>query len=387
MKKLILTVFACLIFSSMAIAQGTTETNTSTNTDTTAIKTKKKRVIFRATKEQVTQVQTMLNEKGTYSGEADGKFNKDFREAIKIFQGENGLKKTGTLNRATLEKMEIELTDKQKENPVNPNSFAGADNDKEKKPRKKSFRPTKSQITEVQTKLKAEGKFQGEVDGKYSDEFRDVLKTYQEENELDKTGKLDEATLVKMDIELTDKQKGIETAETSDKPKRKTFRVNKDQITEAQTKLKDAELFEGDVDGKYSKELRAAIREYQTANGLKRKGSLNRATLEKMGIELTESQMEIPVKPDDFATAKTDDGTEKPKRKIFRATKDQVMSVQAMLKEKGLYEGEETGKLNPATRSAIREWQSQNGVKKTGTLNKETLEAMKIELTEKQAEM
>ena len=60
------------------------------------------------------------------------------------------------------------------------------------------------------------------------------------------------------------------------------------------------------------------------------------------------------------------------------------MEVQKMLKEKKLYNGEETGKLNPSTRAAIREWQSQNNVKKTGTLNKMTLEAMKIKLTDKQ---
>jgi peptidoglycan hydrolase-like protein with peptidoglycan-binding domain len=57
-----------------------------------------------------------------------------------------------------------------------------------------------------------------------------------------------------------------------------------------------------------------------------------------------------------------------------------------MLKKKGMYAGEETGKLNPETRAAIGEWQTQNSVKKTGTLNKETLEAMKIELTDRQME-
>ncbi len=379
MKKLIFIIFACLIFTATSFAQGTNDPTTNGETIT---ESKKKRVIFRATKEQIIQVQTMLKEKDSYKGDADGKFNKDFRGAIKGFQGENGLKKTGTLNRATLEKMGIELTEKQKTIPVNPNSYASADNKKEKKPRKKSFRPTKTQIKEAQTKLKEANKFEGEVTGKYSKDFRAVLKTYQEENGLDKTGKLDEATLAKMEIELTDKQKGIETGDSS-KPKRRSFRVNKDQITQAQKLLKEKGLFVGEETGKYSKEFRSAIKDFQSGNGLKRKGSLNRATLEKMGIELTDSQKEIPVNPNDIATPKTV-SADKPKRKIFRATKDQIMKVQTMLKEKGLYNGDKTGKLNPATRSAIREWQAQNNVKKTGTLNKVTLEAMGIELTDKQ---
>lgn len=257
-----------------------------------------------------------------------------------------------------------------------------------KKPRKKAFRPTKSQITEVQTKLKSSGKYTGDADGKYNDDFRASLKAYQEENALEKSGNLDEATLVKMGIALTDSQKGIESSGDS-KPTRKSFRPTKEQITEAQTKLKTAGLYNGEADGRYNKDLRTAIRNYQTANGLKRKGSLNRATLEKMEIELSESQMEMPVNPSDMASEKSDntDKTDKPKRTIFRATKEQIMEVQKMLKEKGLYKGEETGKLDPATRSAIREWQAQNNINKTGTLNKETLEAMKIELTDKQKEM
>jgi len=380
MKKLLLLVFATMIFGVFVNAQGTTDVETKTTT------VKKKRgPVFRATKEQISQVQTMLTEKGTYKGEITGKFNADFRKAIKVFQVGNELRKTGTLNRATLEKMGVELTDKQKTFTVNPASFDTSKNDepdKPKKERKRSFRPTKKQIIAAQTKLKDDGKFSGEISGKYSKEFRASLKEIQAANDLKKTGKLDEPTLGYLQIDLTKKQMG---ESSSDKPKRRSFRVNKDQITQAQTMLKDKGAFNGEATGKYSKEFRTAIKGYQAENGLKKKGSLNRATLEKMGIELTDSQKEIPVNPKDFA--KVDDGSPKPKRTIFRANKDQIMKVQAMLREKGLYDGKDTGKLSPATRSAIREWQDQNSVKKTGTLNKVTLEAMGVELTDKQKGM
>lgn len=385
MKKIILAAFACLIFTFGISAQTSSDKNL--NNDTKAVKeAKPKRVIFRATNEQVMQVQTMLKEKNKYTGEVDGKFSKDFRDAIKVFQGENDLSKTGTLNRATLEKMGVQLNEKQLEMPVNPNSFAGADNeddvDKERKP---SIRPAKSQITEAQTKLKAKGMYAGEADGTYNNDFRASIKAFQEANNLAKTGKLDAETLAKMEIELTDRQKGIETSGSS-KSTRTSFRPGKEQIEAAQTKLKAAGLYNGDADGKYSNDLRAAIRNFQSANGLKRSGSLNRATLEKMEIELTESQMAIPVNPNDVGMEKTVDPN-KPKRIIFRATEEQITEVQKKLKGMGLYDGEETGKLNPETRTAIREWQAKNNVKKTGTLNKETLEAMKIELTDKQMEM
>ncbi len=400
MKKIILTIVACLAFT-FAVSAQTTSQDSLDNDKLPAKDAKPKRVIFRATSEQIIQIQDMLKKKGTFKGESDGRFTKDFRDAVKIYQGENDLTKTGTLNRATLEKMGVELTDKQKAYPVNPNSFAGAGDDDEDdaktdepKTSKKAFRPTKAQIAEAQTMLKADKKYTGDTDGRYNDDFRDAVKTYQEANGLDKNGKLDEATLGKMGIALTDSQKGIETASAtmkSDKPRRVSFRVNKEQISEAQTKLKSAKLFSSEVDGKYSKDLRDAIKEFQSANGLSRTGSLNRVTLEKMSIVLTESQMEIPVNSNDIATeksekAKTSDNSDKPKRRIFRASADQIMQVQAKLKELGMYAGEETGKLNPATRTAIREWQSKNNINKTGTLNKETLEAMKVELTDTQKE-
>ncbi len=249
--------------------------------------------------------------------------------------------------------------------------------------RKKTFRPTKTQITEAQGKLKTAGTYAGAADGKYNNDFRAALKKYQEENGLPTSGNLDEATLVKMGIALTDSQKGI--AETSDaKPKRAVFRVNKDQIIQAQRMLKTKGSYTGDESGKYNDDLRAAIKEFQGNNGLKKSGSLNRATLEKMNISLTEAQTAIPVNPNDLANST---GETKKRGAVFRATAEQITMVQQKLKSANLYSGVEDGKFNDDFRASIKVWQKQNGVKETGTLNKETLEKMGIELTDRQKEM
>lgn len=180
-------------------------------------------------------------------------------------------------------------------------------------------------------------------------------------------------------------------AASSDTPKRApAFRVNADQIKEAQTKLRAANLFAGEVTGKYSDDMRASIRSYQKANSLRSTGSLNRATLEKMGIALTDAQKEIPVreadilKPKAEKSAATAPADGKPKRVIFRATKDQIKEAQAKMKTGNMYAGEETGKLDDATRDGIKKFQEANSIKVTGTLNRATLEKMGITLTEKQ---
>jgi peptidoglycan hydrolase-like protein with peptidoglycan-binding domain len=72
---------------------------------------------------------------------------------------------------------------------------------------------------------------------------------------------------------------------------------------------------------------------------------------------------------------------------VFRATKDQIKEAQAILKQRGFYAGEQTGKLDPDTREGLKKYQAAEGIKVTGTLNKITLEKMKITLTDKQKAM
>ena len=168
---------------------------------------------------------------------------------------------------------------------------------------------------------------------------------------------------------------------TETKPKRQIFRANKEQITAVQKMLKVEET------GKLDTTTRAAIKKYQPENGLKATGTLNRATLEKMGVDLTDKQKEIPASPSSFATAETKSGdSTKPKRVIFRASKEQIMEAQKMLKTNNFYTGEETGKLDDATRGGLKKYQTANGLTATGTLNQLTLEKMGIALTDKQKE-
>ncbi len=181
---------------------------------------------------------------------------------------------------------------------------------------------------------------------------------------------------------------GSATTDTAgaEKPKRVVFRATRDQITEAQNKLKTAGKYSGETDGRMNNDFRASVKVFQGENGLAKSGSLNRATLEKMEIELTENQKAIPIPASSYAKPKAA-STDKPKRgPIFRATKDQINAAQRMLKQGGMYDGEETGKLSDETRAGLKKYQEANGLKVTGTLNQITLEKMGIELTDKQKE-
>ncbi|PYS70486.1 MAG: hypothetical protein DMF69_13380 [Acidobacteria bacterium] len=110
MKKLLtLTVLLLCVFTAGVHAQDSTSTSTKTATKQT-----KRGPVFRATKDQINQAQALLKSRGFYSGEQVGKLDDATREGLRKYQQAEGLKVTGTLNKITLEKMSITLTDKQK---------------------------------------------------------------------------------------------------------------------------------------------------------------------------------------------------------------------------------------------------------------------------------
>ncbi len=86
-------------------------------------------------------------------------------------------------------------------------------------------------------------------------------------------------------------------------------------------------------------------------------------------------------------TSQTSSSGERKRGPVFRANKNQVNQAQAILKSRGFYTGETTGKLDTATRAGLKEYQKAEGLKVTGTLNRATLEKMGIELTDKQKAM
>jgi len=232
MKKFVLPLIAAVLLLSanlLAQSSSTSTTSSPSTTSSSSTSTSKRGPVFRPTKDQISQVQKILKDKKLYTAEPSGKYDDGTRTGIKTFQKDNGLKETGTLNRATLEKFGVELTDAQKAIPVSPNSFAKPDEPSKPKPETKTekpattseastktiFRATSDQVKAAQKTLKDKSMYSGEQTGKLDDPTRDGLKKYQDTNGLKVTGTLNQATLEKMGIALTDKQKAAGSTETN----------------------------------------------------------------------------------------------------------------------------------------------------------------------------
>jgi peptidoglycan hydrolase-like protein with peptidoglycan-binding domain len=112
MKKILSIVLSLLFVSSVAMAQ-TTNSSTTAGSSSSAAKRPRK-PIFRASKDQIKQAQKILKDRTFYAGEETGKLDADTRAGLKKYQAAEALKVTGTLNKVTLEKMGVTLTDKQR---------------------------------------------------------------------------------------------------------------------------------------------------------------------------------------------------------------------------------------------------------------------------------
>ncbi len=115
MRKLTVCLVALLFVSSIAAARQETQIAAANGKIATKAEAPARRgPVFRANKGQIVQAQTLLKQAGHFAGEATGKLDPETRSALKKYQANSGLKETGTLNRVTLDKMGITLTDKQK---------------------------------------------------------------------------------------------------------------------------------------------------------------------------------------------------------------------------------------------------------------------------------
>jgi peptidoglycan hydrolase-like protein with peptidoglycan-binding domain len=115
MKKLPWVILSLVLLSvTVVTAQNSNTAATTAKNQNKSTTNANRKPPFRASADQIKQAQALLKQRSFYSGEQTGKLDDPTRAGLKKYQGAEGLKVTGTLNKVTLEKMAIVLTDKQK---------------------------------------------------------------------------------------------------------------------------------------------------------------------------------------------------------------------------------------------------------------------------------
>ena len=107
MRHVCAAAFFSMLFALAIVAQPASSTGAATASKSD--ETGKNTTVFRPTKDQIKQGQSILKEKKLYDGEASGVYNDPTRAAIKSFQKANAIDVNGKFDKATLEKMNIPL--------------------------------------------------------------------------------------------------------------------------------------------------------------------------------------------------------------------------------------------------------------------------------------
>lgn len=165
----------------------------------------------------------------------------------------------------------------------------------------------------LQEKLKAEGFYEGEVDGILGPKSQQALMKFQESKGLTASGKLDNQTASALGIEISDVQpvRGEEPAatpkddtEVTDETEIETqagTTLDKETIRQVEEALKTKNLFTGKVDGVIEADTTNAIRRFQSENGITVTGRLDVQTLNALGVKVPDTMKGTPT-PEGGAT-------------------------------------------------------------------------------------
>ena len=145
----------------------------------------------------------------------------------------------------------------------------------------------------VQTKLKNEGYYKGDIDGIWGPNSSRALKMYQKDKDLRVTGHMDKDTADKLGLSQAD-MSAFEQAVRSNRGSSQQASTNASNqepqrlaaaIEVVQRKLKKAGYYKGERDGKWGPEDVNALRQYQQAKGINNPhGEMNEDTADELNL-------------------------------------------------------------------------------------------------------
>ena len=225
----------------------------------------------------VLELQTRLQELKYYTGNLSGRYREGTREAVKTFQGDYGLEKTGVADSKTQS-----LIYSARYRPLRH----GAEGD---------------EVKALQSRLQELGYYKGKISGKFLEGTQKSIRSFQENNGLTATGAADVQT---QELLYSDGAAGAgdtpraaatpapdgaaaaaggEEAEdggTGNVPYSKTLKSGSSGklVKQLQTRMTELGYYSGPISGNFARQTLRAVKTIQTQNGLEGKGVVDEAT-------------------------------------------------------------------------------------------------------------
>jgi lipid-binding SYLF domain-containing protein/peptidoglycan hydrolase-like protein with peptidoglycan-binding domain len=297
---------------------------------------------------------------------------------------------------------------------VFPTAFAQSDQGEKMH---KAAATDRDHVKKAQQALKDQGMYNGAVDGIMNSQFRQALRAYQTQNQLQATGKLDNPTMSKLGIAKgKGTTGGTPKSNTTNKTKQGRFE-SRDEVRQVQMSLQQKGFDPGKIDGVLGPQTRKAIANFQRQQNLYASGKLDPPTTRALGVSGTEGTMGVSgeqpgrEKPDNVAPNPDLNQTpEQPEQRLdqyerqpdrdqpnpeqvqpdqedqsnsnpnmsadMASSAEDIRQGQTELKNRGFDPGNVNGMVNSDTQKALREFQAANNLPVTGSFDARTQAAL-----------
>lgn len=237
--------------------------------------------IYGSTGDGVKQIQTLLTTLGYYSGPIDGKYQTETMNAVRWFQRSNHLTVDGAVGAKTMAVLTssgaIAATDATAQNTTANGGLCRGSSGQE--------------VLQVQTLLASLNYYSGPLDGLYGKATEEAVKKFQRNNRLQADGIVGTLTMQKLLTGIPWQEEFNHDLLEIEYPFQQPAAVGQTQlgsyykgasgsaIAAFQQKLKDLEYYDGEIDGIFSDEMEAAVKLFQSRNGLTADGMIGKKTV------------------------------------------------------------------------------------------------------------
>lgn len=307
--------------------------------------------------EDVLTLESRLATLGFFDGIPDQKYDDQTAYAVRLFQEENGLSADGVAGEKTQELL-LGVIGTSAATAGTTSAYRSLD-----------LNDTGSDVLAVQRKLQELGYYDGELTGTYGNLTKEAVRQYQKKNGLGADGIAGEKTQTKL--------LGAAGSATSTTTVTTTLREGSsgNDVLTLQQKLKDLGYYTGELTGNYGSLTKEAVRLYQRANDLGSDGIAGPKTLSKLNATpSTGAGSTTGTTTGGTTSSGVTDESNKVTNQVLRYGDrgDVVRNLQQRLKDLGYLAGSADGVFGQATETALRSFQTSNGLDADGIAGSKT---------------
>ncbi|MDR3050834.1 MAG: peptidoglycan-binding protein [Oscillospiraceae bacterium] len=297
----------------------------------------------------VSDMQERLKELGYYTGSVDGKFSSGTQDAVMAFQAANGLSADGVAGRATQDKLYSASAVPQ---PSRGSSGSGASSGLLKSG------SSGTEVRKLQVRLAELGYYSGGADGIFGSSTANAVKAFQRANGLSADGQAGSQTLSR--LYGNSAKPASSPVTTADPNAVRTLKVGMEgnDVYSMQKRLIELLYLGGVPDAVFGQETEAALRAFQSNNGLTADGVAGPTTQKKLAAKSAKpaggARPTATPRPGNYAVLREGDAGE------------YVYDIQERLYDLGYYTGRIDGRFGAGTTAALLAFQRANGLDADG---------------------